>query len=168
MVLLKNLYNEHGATVKNIIYKRIKNPSLTEDIMHDTFLCIIKKLSVFEKLTEKEQTAYLFTVAKNLSLNLIRRKDPLPLEETVFTSEENGVDDFLNREFSREDFDIAVKVICDLPEKYRDVLSLYYLTEMKDTDIAALRRENINTVRSKIRRGRQILIEELKKKGVER
>ncbi len=136
--------------------------------MQDTFICIIKNISVVEKLTEEQQKAYLFAVAKNLSLNLIRKKDHAPFDEGTLPDTDNGVDDFLDREFTRDDFEIAVKVIRALPERYKDVLSLHYITGMKDTEIAALRRENINTVRSKIRRGRQILIEELKKEGVER
>ena len=165
---IKYLYEKYGRTVKNIISKRVKEPSRVEDLVHETFVCMIKNLATVEKLAEEQQKAYLFTVAKNVSINSLRTKEHLSLEEGTHSVSDNEIEKFLKRQFTRDDFEIAVKVIRALPERYKDVLSLHYITGMKDTEIAALRKENINTVRSKIRRGRQILIEELKKEGVER
>ena len=52
--------------------------------------------------------------------------------------------------------------VAELDEKYRTVIHLFYYEDMSVAEIAGYLNEKENTVKSKLRRGREILKEKLK------
>ena len=48
-------------------------------------------------------------------------------------------------------------VILDMPTRYKNVLYLYYYEGYKIDEIAGILKMNINTVKSRLKRGREIL-----------
>ncbi len=49
----------------------------------------------------------------------------------------------------------------DLPEKYREVIYLYYYEEMTTKEMAKILKMNENTIKSRLKRAKAILKEQL-------
>lgn len=72
-------------------------------------------------------------------------------------------ENMLDRLCTKENYRIVVESIMSLGEKYRDVLSLYYLNELSVSEIASLLLRKENTVKQQLARGRRKLINMIEK-----
>lgn len=141
-----------------------------EDISTDSFMIALEKIEMYQK--EKSQfSTWLFTIAKNLSLQdkkLENRNISLDIE---FDDEGTTLKDFLQETESNEAIydvftqkaDVMKKHIDELKEPYKTVIIMREIERMQYKDIADKLNKNLSTVKSQIRNGRQILMEQSKK-----
>ncbi len=139
------LLDKYGDSILRVAYLYLHNMSDAEDILQDTLIQYIRKSPEFEN--EKHEKAWLLTVAANLSKNKIeylniRKADELS-EEVV---SEN-----------KEDLAFVWDAVRHLPEKYREVIHLFYQEGYSTKDIAEILKRKEATVRSDLNRGRQQL-----------
>jgi RNA polymerase sigma factor (sigma-70 family) len=128
------------------------------------------RIEMYQK--EKSQfSTWLFTIAKNLSLQdkkLENRNISLDIE---FDDEGTTLKDFIqeteSNEFVHDVFaqkaDVMKKHISDLKEPYKTVIIMREIERMQYKDIADKLGKNLSTIKSQIRNGRQILMEQSKK-----
>ena len=141
-----------------------------EDISTDSFMIALEKIEMYQK--EKSQfSTWLFTIAKNLSLQdkkLENRNISLDIE---FDDEGTTLKDFIQETESNEAVydvfsqkaDVMKKHISELKEPYKTVIIMREIERMQYKDIADKLNKNLSTVKSQIRNGRQILMEQSKK-----
>ena len=141
-----------------------------EDISTDSFMIALEKIEMYQK--EKSQfSTWLFTIAKNLSLQdkkLENRNISLDIE---FDDEGTTLKDFIQETESNEAVydvfsqkaDVMKKHISELKEPYKTVIMMREIERMQYKDIADKLNKNLSTVKSQIRNGRQILMEQSKK-----
>lgn len=141
-----------------------------EDISTDSFMIALEKIEMYQK--EKSQfSTWLFTIAKNLSLQdkkLENRNISLDIE---FDDEGTTLKDFIQETESNEvahnvftqKADVMKKHISVLKEPYKTVIIMREIDRMAYKDIADKLNKNLSTVKSQIRNGRQILMEQSKK-----
>ena len=84
---------------------------------------------------------------------------PKDISDEEILSDENTLENLCRQ----ENYNIIVDAIMSLDEKYRDVLSFYYLNELTVLQIAQLLSRNENTVKQQLARGRQKLIKIIEK-----
>ena len=116
-----------------------------EDIVQDTLIQYIRKAPAFENANHEK--AWLLTVAANLSKNKIDYNNVRKADEL---SEELVAD-------NKEDLAFVWDAVKQLPEKYREVIHLFYQEGYSTKDIAEILKRNESTVRSDLNRGRQQL-----------
>ncbi len=141
-----------------------------EDISTDSFMIALEKIEMYQK--EKSQfSTWLFTIAKNLSLQdkkLENRNISLDIE---FDDEGTTLKDFIQEIESNENAhnvfsqkaEVMKKYISELKEPYKTVIIMREIERMQYKDIADKLNKNLSTVKSQIRNGRQILMEQSKK-----
>jgi RNA polymerase sigma-70 factor (ECF subfamily) len=141
-----------------------------EDISTDSFMIALEKIEMYQK--EKSQfSTWLFTIAKNLSLQdkkLENRNISLDIE---FDDEGTTLKDFLQETESNEAIydvftqkaDVMKKHISELKEPYKTVIIMREIDRMQYKDIADKLGKNLSTIKSQIRNGRQILMDQSKK-----
>ena len=141
-----------------------------EDISTDSFMIALEKIEMYQK--EKSQfSTWLFTIAKNLSLQdkkLENRNISLDIE---FDDEGTTLKDFIQETESNEAIydvftqkaDVMKKHIDELKEPYKTVIIMREIERMQYKDIADTLGKNLSTIKSQIRNGRQILMEQSKK-----
>ncbi|CAL2108411.1 RNA polymerase sigma factor SigZ [Tenacibaculum sp. 190524A02b] len=141
------LYNPLLGYVK----KRVRNQEDAEDLTQDVFL----KLSKSNKNGVDNLKSWIYTIAKNTITDYYRKKQ----------LETNSIEDdsFLNHD-EQEDASIELgkcvnSFIDQLPEEYRELMTLSELQEVPQKEIAEQLNMNYVTVRSKIQRGRKKLKE---------
>jgi RNA polymerase sigma-70 factor (ECF subfamily) len=143
------------------------DPQKAEDISTDSFLIAFEKIEKYEK--EKSQfSTWLFTIAKNLMLQDIKNSKKTMSLDVAIDEEGTTMKDFIQEEESLEYLhdltlskaQIMQKHISNLKEPYRSVIEMREIKKMQYKDIADKLGKNLSTIKSQIRNGRAILINE--------
>lgn len=142
----EEVLERYASTVFSAAYAMVKNREDAEDIAQEVFLSYVRAKPAFE--TAAHEKAWLLRVTINRCKSFFRsawQRKTTALEEdfpdTAFTPAETAVVDAVNR----------------LPQKYRQVIYLYYIEGYATGEIAALLELPQNTVLSQLARARKML-----------
>lgn len=135
-------------TVAGVCVMRLQNSADAEDCFQNTFAKLWTKAPSFKN--EQHLKAWLIRVAINECTDYMRKNRRIIPVATVRKSKADG-EIF---EFDRSDMSWA---LFKTPPKYRDVLYLYYCQQYKVSEIAEILNKKENTVKSLLKRGREIL-----------
>ncbi len=165
------LVDKYKQPVINLIARTIHDPTEAEDLAQNTFVQAYKAADRYE-ITAKFST-WLFTIARNLALNEIRRRARHPadsLDETFADAEENPVRHAVESRASgptenllRGELEAKVEeAVQALPEKQRAALLLCREDEMSYEEIAKVVGCTLSATKSLIHRARETLKQRLK------
>lgn len=143
--LAEKIMDDYGDTILRVAYSYLHNMSDSEDILQETLIQVIKTNPTFENETHKK--AWLIRVASNLSKNKIDYKK---LRDTDELNEELVANE-------KEDLAFVWDAVKQLPEKFREVIHLFYQEGYSTKDISEILGRNESTVRSDLKRGRDQL-----------
>ena len=159
---LKLLYGKYKNRMYITACKVLNDPQRAEDAVHDAFIAISKNLDKIQDIDSIKTGAYMVKAARSRALNILRMG--LPEKETMLDEAEAKADESLLDEICRkESYNEIVTAILALEERYRDVLTLYYLNDLTISEIAELMSVKENTVKQRLFRGRRKLINTLTK-----
>lgn len=140
----------YGNAILRLAYSYLHNMADAEEVLQDTLVQFIHTAPLFEN--EAHAKAWLMQVAANLSKNRIRSNrirqaaDLDELQETLAGQES-------------EDLSFVWEAVKSLPEKYREVIHLFYQEGYATGEIARILQRKESTVRSDLKRGRERLKE---------
>lgn len=121
------------------------------DITQNTFIRVYKHIGGID--TKRRFSAYLFTVAYNECITYFReQKQTVPFKADLVVQSDNDLYDAVEKVERTAKVD---KILQRLPETYKTVLRLYYYSQLSYEEIARKLSISINTVRTRIRRGKQ-------------
>ncbi len=150
--------------------KMCGDPQKAEDVTIESFMTAFEKIDKYEK--EKAQfSTWLFTIARNLMLQDIKANKKTLSIDVEFDDEGTTLKDFLPEEedneylekVSEKKAEIMMKYISELKDPYRKVIEMREIKRMAYKDIANELGKNLSTIKSQIRNGRAILMENTKK-----
>jgi RNA polymerase sigma-70 factor (ECF subfamily) len=144
------------------IWRMVRDEDDAKDLCQDTFFKAYKKLKTFK--AQSKFSSWLFQIGYRKALDFLAKKkrQQRALERAGAKSQEAGNE----REFEVRQADRAIgKIIDNLQEKHRTALHLFYKEEMTYKEIASVMKIPINTVKSHIRRGKEIVREKLSRTG---
>ena len=149
------LITRHQGLVAHVVRRVISDKMAAEEICQDVFMKVYDKLDTFKG--EAKFTTWLVTIAYRTSLNAaklktvhtesIDEKFDLATEEVRSALEKNEI---------REGLELAIE---KLPDKYREVITLFHLEEMSYQDVADITGMPVGTVKNYLFRGRKALKE---------
>lgn len=141
------------------------NPELdAEDAVQSAFLSIVQYAHVvpFQK-PEQELKAYVFAILHHEIAKILMESE-LPLEnELMDIRDEESLQEFGERIHIQERYNEVVAEIRDMDPRYSTVLLLCYAEGMTVEQVAKLLSVPQSTVYTRLRRGKQQLIEKLAK-----
>jgi RNA polymerase sigma-70 factor (ECF subfamily) len=165
------LVDKYKQPVMNFIYRSLRDETEAEDLAQNVFLQVYKSRSRY-KQTAKFST-WLFTIARNLCLNEIRRRSRHPAESLEETHAEN--EDQPQRQYEDKTVflppenvlhgELAGKIeeaLAELPENQRTAILLCRQEELSYEEIAEVLNCSLSATKSLIHRGRETLKEKLK------
>lgn len=138
-----------------------------EDVFQEVFIRLVRYKDKIEN--EEHLRAWLIRV----TVNEARRLEGSGWKKNVSLDVPDEVQEEINSEqegeASPEETFLAdekrgsiLKKVQELPQKYREVIHLYYYEEMKITEIADILETNEATVKTRLRRAKEILEKTLK------
>jgi RNA polymerase sigma factor (sigma-70 family) len=156
------IYKLYYRAMYNTSLRIVNNPEEAEDIMQESFL------TAFEEINKYSGTvsfgAWLKSIVQNRSIDSLRKSRKLSFEdlETVSDMEDNcRVNQFLNEETDQTMVRI-LDTIKHLPEKCRNIFSLYFLEGYDHEEISEILSISESTSRSQVSRARFRFITEFK------
>jgi len=165
------LYKKYYPKLIYYTSKMCNDPQKTEDIATDSFMTAFEKIDKYE--SDKAQfSTWLFTIAKNLALQAIKNDKKSVSLDVEYDDEGTTMKDFIpefyqNEMELHESNDIKANVMVDqinnLKEPYKTVIEMREIKKMAYKDIADQLGKNLSTIKSQIRNGRAILIENSQK-----
>jgi RNA polymerase sigma-70 factor, ECF subfamily len=165
------LVEKYKQPVVNFVCRSLRDEAESEDLAQNVFLQVYKSRARYER-TAKFST-WLFTIARNLCLNEIRRRSRHPaesLEETHADNEDQPqrqyedkkvflpVENVLHGELARK----IEEALADLPENQRTAILFCRQDELSYEEIAKILGCSLSATKSLIHRGRETLKEKLK------
>jgi RNA polymerase sigma-70 factor (ECF subfamily) len=138
----------------------VRQPAEAEDLFQQTWLRVAEKIQSYDQRRNFE--AWLFTLARNLAIDHLRRVRPESLDEPAghdasgesaaarLVSHETPA---LDRVLARERSSRLADAMEMLPVIQREVLTLRFEEEMKLEEIAEILGAPLSTVKTRLRRG---------------
>lgn len=157
------LYERYARAMFNTALRIAGNRTDAEDILQESFIDAFAQLRSFENKSTFGAWLKQIVVFKSIALLKKKRLSFTDLEkETEDLVEENTLDES-EIEFTVQNIK---KTMNQLPDGYRTVLSLYLLEGYDHEEIAEIMRISQSTVRTQYKRGKQKLLQILKKEDV--
>ena len=153
------LVTKYQKWVHTLVWRKIGDFHIAEEITQDVFLKVYKKLSTLKP--SDHFTGWLYVIATRRCIAWFRKKrlpmtslDATPvseLEELCYTQYETERNEQISLERQR---DIVKRLLEKLPESERTVVTLHYLAEMSCEKISKFLGVSPNTVKSRLHRAR--------------
>ncbi|PIU01892.1 hypothetical protein COT68_00780 [bacterium (Candidatus Torokbacteria) CG09_land_8_20_14_0_10_42_11] len=171
---LEILFNRYLKMIYSFIYRYVGDQEAAEDVAQEVFVKVWKNLKKFNprknrfanfKLRrQKNFKTWLFKIAKNASIDFLRKKKIIPFSS--FDNEDgNALTDTLadpaplpDALLERQDLaNLLTRALAKISFKYRAVLLLRYNNHFTFREIAESLGEPLNTIKSRHRRALIIL-----------
>jgi len=158
------LYRRRQGGIYRFVLEMSGSTSLAEDVTQEVFMAVIRDSRGYDP-SRGSLGAYLLGMARHHALRLLKR-------DRTYVSIEDGSRDSgdltplspenPHSEMSRrESIHLVQQAILSLPEHYREAVVLCDLNEMSYEDTASVLGCSVGTVRSRLHRGRALLIQKL-------
>jgi RNA polymerase sigma factor (sigma-70 family) len=150
----EQLYRTYAPKLFSVSLKYSRNYTEAQDNLHDGFLLIFEKIHLFS--FKGSLDGWLKKVLTNYILQQYRKETFLNVvDETTVADVEVEIDD------EGVDANFLMKIIQELPDRYRLVFNLYVLDGYSHQEIAELLNINIGTSKSNLSRAKLILKEKI-------
>lgn len=159
---LQQIIERYFSTLYKIAFLQLKNTEDAKDVVQEVFFRYMKSDVVFE--SREHEKAWFIKVTLNCCRKLWRsgwfkHRAVLPVgdEEECTASGEETEERYLKSERNRQ----LLKAVWELPDKYREVIHLFYYEELTVKEIAEIVGKQESTITSRLTRGRNILKKKL-------
>lgn len=156
---LKEIMNTYTEALIRLAYFYVKDPQAAEDIVQEVFIKMYHAQNKYEERGEIK--AFLYKMTANKSKDYLKswahRK--VQLQNKFFTQGSITEVDGLVR---KDEETIIGNAILELPIKQREVLIYFYFHEMPIAEVAKILSIPENTVKTRLRRAKDLLRNKLK------
>jgi RNA polymerase sigma-70 factor (ECF subfamily) len=144
---MEAVFRRYSGPVYSVALRVLRDTGQAEDILQEVFLQLWRKPAAFVQ-NRGSLGAWLVVIARNRSIDVLRRRKPSDsVDDVVLTSPVNVADE--------AERNIAMQrvraVIANLPEEQRRTLDLAYFEGLSHTEIASRTGDPLGTVKTRIR-----------------
>src|SRR5436309_3516135 len=165
------LVDKYKQPVMNLVFRMLRDATEAEDVAQNVFVQVHKSAQRYE--VSSKFSTWLFTIARNLSLNEIRRRSRHPAESMDAPHPENEdqpwhqfedkktftpPESLLHGELENK----VLEAIAELPENQKTALLLCRQGELSYEEIAEVVGTSLSATKSLIHRARETLKQKLK------
>ncbi len=151
---IERLISEYGNDVLRLSYMYLKDHQLAEDAFQEVFIKIYKKWDTFR--SESSEKTWIIKITINVCKDMLKtnwlKKVSFYDVDDIFETNENQ-DDVLETVYKRDLF----QQVLTLPDKYKEVILLYYYQGFNVSEIASILDTTTGTVGSLLSRARDQL-----------
>ena len=148
----EQLYRQYAPKLFSVCLKYSRNYTEAQDYLQDGFLLIFEKIHLYS--FKGSFDGWLKRVMINHVLQLYRKETFLSLVNEEITE---AIDDDVVIEEETVSLEYLMKIIQELPDRYRLVFNLYVIDGYSHQEIAEMLNINIGTSKSNLSRARFIL-----------
>lgn len=164
--LLDRLIEQYQHRLLRFLIYLTGSREAAEDLFQETWLRVLERGNQYDG--KHNFSTWLFTIARNLSVDALRKKRPASLDTSTGEDEEpiDLPDARLPSAFdlvaAREQSELMAGALGGIPQEYREAIVLRFHEELSLEEIAAITQIPVGTIKSRIYRGLNHLIPRLK------
>ena len=153
---LENLVKRHQDRVFNFINSKVQDRDTAEDIFQDTFVKVIKTIKSGKYNEEGKFLPWVMRIAHNLVIDFFRKNNRIPTfdnkdEYDIFQLIGDGNPTAENVMINEQVVEDLQKLIVELPEDQKAVLTMRLYKDMSFKEIAEATGVSINTALGRMR-----------------
>lgn len=176
-IRFQNFYKEHRPKLVWYLTKWTKSVDTAEDFAEEAFMLALHKIDKFSEHKSQVHT-WVYTIAKNLVIKEYTDKQKLPLVSmdkevgnsasiNLFLPYNDGTIEHEKYKETCKKADIikdAIYSLSNKQEKYKKVLIMREIENMPYKEISDSLKLNLSTVKSQIKKGREIIAKKVEKR----
>ncbi|MEG6613027.1 RNA polymerase sigma factor [Pseudoclostridium thermosuccinogenes] len=147
----ETLYMTYRKLMFHVANRILNDELLAEDAVHLTFLKILENFDKLEEISCHKTKSYIVTMVRNISINLYNQR------KRCTTISFEDVEYCMTAEFTSavEDLDHLARAVLKLPVIYKDVLTLKYVHDFSNEEIAKMLDVSEAVVRKRLERAKR-------------
>ncbi len=159
---LENIYSQYAKGIVRFIYFKVSDYELAKDLTQDSFVRFWKVLMMRGE-TIQNPKAFLYFIANGIIIDHFRRKNSnnlIPLEriDERLLAKDDDTEEGIER---RQRMNQVFTKLKEIKTEYQNIVVLYYVEELKVSEIAILLNKKENAIRVLIHRSLKALKEKL-------
>ena len=144
----QQVWTSYSEDLRRFIISKVKNTTIADDILQDTFIKIHTKLHTLNDITKLKP--WCFTVARNSILDYWKTTN-----QTFEIANFKGETEI--SENTHTEKDCLRGILKNLPKKYRNPLFLSDIKGLKQQEVANQLNQSLSTTKSQIQRARKLI-----------
>ena len=144
---MEEIFQRYSGPVYSVALRVLHDTGQAEDVLQEVFLQLWRNPGAFVQ-DRGSLGAWLIVVARNRSIDLLRRRKPSDSVEDVILASPVNVADEAERNVMMEK---VRRVLAELPPDQRKSLELAYFEGLSHTEIASRTGDPLGTVKTRIR-----------------
>lgn len=152
---ITRLVGQYGNDVLRTAYVMLKSKELAEDAYQETFLRLCRYYDSYRK--ECSEKTWIMGIAINVCRDYLRsawKKRVTVTDDFAAHASEDGTEELIQKRNEKEEL---VRSIMKLPDKYREMIHLYYYQELDIKEISRILKIPGGTVKSRLFKARSLL-----------
>jgi RNA polymerase sigma factor (sigma-70 family) len=150
------LIERHKLKIYNFIYSKVFDRDIAEDIFQDTFIKVIKTLRKGAYQEEGKFLPWVMRISHNLVIDHFRKSNRIPIFESkdefdIFQIIGDDAPNIESNMIDRQLVEDLQKLIIELPDDQREVLTMRLYKDMSFKEIAETTGVSINTALGRMR-----------------
>ena len=152
---LEAAYEKYADMLYRLALSHLNHKDDAEDVVQEVFIKYMNQTKMFKD--EEHEQAWLIRVTVNACYDMLRYKN---------RRDHDALDNIVEFAAAEEKPDIGVlKLLEQLPAKYKTVIVLYYLEGFSIEEIAFMLRLSVSAIKMRMSRGREQLKKMIEKEG---
>jgi RNA polymerase sigma-70 factor (ECF subfamily) len=164
--LLDRLIEQYQHRLLRYLVYLTGNRELAEDLFQETWIRVLERGHQYDG--KHEFSTWLYAVARNLTIDYLRKKSPASLDGLMEKEERAPLEPADTRPLAwevvaqQEQAERISAVLAGIPAEYRETVVLRFQEGLALEEIAAVTRTRLGTVKSRLYRGLNLLMSRLK------
>ena len=155
---LERIYNKYGTMMLRAAIYFTGHAYYAEEAVSDALMSMTVSISGIDDTSEQKLSAYVYTVVKCACIDVMKKKNKdirnVDIAALTHLAAEGDIAAELE---AREGYSALLGKINELPEAYKTVLVLKCVNGLSAAEIAKILGVSVNTVNTRLRRGKQKL-----------
>jgi len=156
----ERLLGLYSTKVFHLAYSMLRNETQAEDMTQEIFLRVWKGLPGYHG--GSALSTWIYAIARNTCLTELKKRAARPTVSLYEPEFENALDHLPALQTNAPESGVAMDInhlLAQLPEKYCQVITLFYLEEKSYEEVAALLEIPLGTVKTFLFRARKQLLQ---------
>ena len=144
----QQVWTQYSDDVRRFIISKVKNTTIADDILQDTFIKVHTKLHSLKDITKLK--SWIFSIARNSTMDYFKSTNQTFELASFETQTQIETEQHTEKDCLRG-------ILQSLPKKYRNPLFLSDIKGLKQHEIATQLNQSLPTTKSQIQRARKLI-----------
>lgn len=159
--LIDRLMEVHGQKLLQLVYSYVGNKEVAQDLTQEVFVKCYQKIHQYNQKSSLK--TWLWRIAINHCKDYLKswHSKHIVVSEEKARGAASHKEEVESKVIQKYDDERLALAVMKLPDPYREVIYLYYYEDFTIKEIHALTKLNQNTIKTRLKRAKELLRESL-------